>query len=235
MPHRFSGPWACFLVLLQVVTLAGCQCESAGRQSNQAMPFSDNSPLSTVQLLDSIAPYYPRWNTQQETLNDYIERYQQAPEFLALRRVCARALEHDDQWRALLHQLRALFPDHFIQDAVPPWDTIPSYQVVIGYDYPPGSDRSKYLVFRLSHFAPVFDYHEIDRDADEQRISVHQRPTLQAAPVARKIAREIVKHFEHRWLAPDVGKTPVPDLYVATLFPGEVTLADALFGESPTW
>lgn len=230
-----SRVWSVCARLIGLLVITGCRGESPERQNEQRMPVSQTTSLSAADLLDRISPYYPHWDPEKESLNDYLERYHQAPEFLALRRVSAHALEHNDQWRAFLRDVRTSFPGYFIQDAIPPWDTIPSYQVVIGYEYPHGSKQSKYLVFRLSYFAPVYDYHESDRDETLGLVKSHRTPTPEAAPVAGLVAAKITQDFGYRMLDPGVGATPVPDIHVGTLFPGEATLADALFGESPTW
>lgn len=195
----------------------------------------NTSTLSAAELLDRVAPYYPRWDREVESLDDYLERYHRSPELLALRRLCAHALEHDEKWRAFTGEVRGALPDVFIQDAIPRWDTVPSYQVVIGYGHPPGSGRSKYLVFRLSHLAPVYDYYEADRDEAMALVRSHRVASPEAQRIATLVADKIVQHFGYAFLDPDVGRTPVPDIYVGTLFPGEVTLAEALFDEIPSW
>lgn len=215
--------------------ITGCEDRSSRQQVESDLPASLATALTASELLDAVSPYYPRWNANRETLEGYVERYERTSEHALLKRVVAQALDDDAKWRAFLTGLRSVLPGYFIQDAAPPWDTIPSYQVVVGYEYPPGSGRDRNLVFRLSHFAPVFDYHESERDIDGSRTFFRQTPTPECAPIARRVALEIVRHFEHRHLAPSVGNTLVPQIRVGALLPGKVTLADALFSESPTW
>ncbi len=223
------------LACIGLLAFTGCRCGSSEPESGQGIPASIASSLTAAELLDRVSPYYPRWDPQAQSLERYIARYDDTNEHAALTRIVTRALDHDDRWRAFVRDLRAALPGYFVENAAPPWDSIPSYQVVIGYEHPPGSDRSKHLIFRLSHLAPVFDYHESDRDSDDQRVGFHQAPTSEAAPIARLVSHLIVKHFDHRYLDPRIGATPVPDTQFGWLLPGEVTLADMLFGESPTW
>lgn len=223
------------LACIGLLACTGCRCGSSEPGSEQGVLAPLASSLSASELLDRVTPYYPRWDPETESLERYIDRHRDTDEHAALKRVVARALDHDDDWQAFLRDLRAALPGYFVENAAPPWDTIPSYQVVIGYEHPPGSDRSKHLVFRLSHLAPVFDYHEIDRDSDDQRVGLRQTPTSEVAPIVRLVSHLIVKYFDHRHLDPRIGAMPVPDTQFGSLLPGEATLADMLFGESPTW
>lgn len=92
---------------------------------------------------------------------------------------------------------------------------------------------TRQLIFRLSHLAPVYDYHETEHTTKNQAaIAMHLAPTTEAGPVVSLIERQIARHFGYHRIAPEAGKTPIIEVGVGSLRPGEATLADALFDAS---
>ena len=216
--------------------LAGCDCNPSDIKLGASVwPSASDEPPSVGELLDVAYKYYPRWNPGKEPLNNYLVAYHHTPEVVALRTQVARVLGNDDKWQALIDDVRKAFPEYQVSDESAPTMDKPSFQLVI--DYAPKAAKSgeagegeKQIIFRLSHLAPVYDYHEADRASQGSApIAMHFSPTDTAKPVAKVVESKIARHFGYHRLPPSDANTPVLDIGVGSLRPGEVTLADALF------
>lgn len=179
--------------------------------------------------------YFPRWHPDRESLDDYLERLPHAPETKTLEDLVRRALDDNRAWNALLAEVREMFPDLWRYDGTPLGLDVPSRQLVLAYEYPPGSSRSRYLVFRLSFLAPIFDFYESEQDPETRIITRYLMPTPESSEIAQAIVAMITRRFGYTWLDPEIGATPVPGIAVGNLSPGRVTLADALFDGSRSW
>lgn len=199
-------------------------------------PRTDSRLAPQARELAAIAyRYHPRWHRKRESLDDYIERIPFATETLLREDLAAEKLARNRAWHGLLAEVKAVFPDYWVADARAPGVEIPSYQLIVGYEHPPGSGRGRHLVFRLSFLAPVYDFYESDQDSDTRNIERWLIPTPESRRIADKVFEIIPQHFAYTRLDPEVGATPMPDLVVGTLAPGQATLASTLFQASRTW
>ena len=196
-------------------------------QSMRAVP-------STQELVQLAYRYHPLFDPTREKLHEFRDRAPLSPELQELYDMVAKQLTDNHQWHALLADVQAQYPDYWLADGRPPVVDIPSYQLVLAYQ-PPGSIHSRYLSFRLSMLAPVFDFYETERASDHRIIARHPQPTPESAAVAEAIAAAIARHFGYNWLSPEVGATPLPGLWVDGHDPGDATLTDALFEGARRW
>lgn len=196
-------------------------------------------------LLAVVERYYPRWDPERETLDDYFERYEHSSEQARLRGVVwlARKQPH---WPTFLRELRQLLgEDHLVQSAIPPSLSIPSYQVVTSAADPTRPHRYRYIVYRMSHLAPVYDYYESTIGSRERQLgwSLHASPEVKE--LTARIESKIAEHFPgYQRIDPQLGKTPLPHHGVDMTIPAsaetshdldEATLAHALFDATRNW
>lgn len=156
------------------------------------------------------------------------------PETKALEDLVESEITDNSQWHAFLREIEAKFPDDWVADGRPPGVGIPSYQLVVAYELP-NSSRIHHLVFRLSFLAPFYDFYESERDTKTRDVVRYLRPTSASRARARAIGALITRRFGLVELDPEIGKTPVLGIAMGNLFPGKVTLADALFESSRRW
>ena len=218
------------------------------------MPAAGTSiPISRVPaddldaLLAVIGQYYPRWIPENETVDEYLERYEESPEQARLRGVASVAWRQP-HWSAFLRDVREALPEekgYLVQSAVPASMFIPSYQIVVGYRYSLEPSRYKYMVYRMSHLAPVFDYYESTTGSRDRQLAWSLVPAPEVRDVDALVVAKIEQHFPgYRRLDPGLGETPLSDLGVGGNLPtraesrfpfGKATLAHALFDESRNW
>lgn len=259
------------------LSLAGCgpgACSSPGHHERQKAPHvefrvleSHEIPRPTIEmpaaeagipisqavaddldaLLAVVGQYYPRWVPENETVDEYVVRYEESPEQARLRGVASVAwqLPH---WSAFLRDVHESLPEekgYLVQSAVPPSMFIPSYQIVVGHRYSLEPSRYKYMVYRMSHLAPVFDYYESTTGSRDRQLAWSLIPAPEVCDVDALITSKIKRHFPgYRRLDPELGKTPLPDHGVGGNLParaeerfpfGRAMLAHALFDENRNW
>ncbi len=211
-----------------------------------AIPVSKAAANDVDALIAAIEPYYPRWDPDRETIDHYVERYENSPEQARMRGVVALALRRP-HWREFQDEIRDSFASrgYFLSTAVPPSMFIPSYQIVLGVAINPSGSRYKYMVYRMSHLAPVYDYYESTIGSRERQLSRSLSPGPEISDLDAEIAAIIARHFPgYQRLDPAIGKTPLPYHGVGWHLPArtephprrtKATLADALFDQSRSW
>ena len=76
--------------------------------------------------------YYPTWKREDETVDDYLERYENSPETDRLKALVKDRVRDDGDWRGFLRDVERNMPgDVLVRDGRPPFGVIPSYQLVI--------------------------------------------------------------------------------------------------------
>ena len=217
---------------------SGCETEPAARHIDASGPqlaFPASQARDPDALLDVVSRYYPRWDPGRETLEAYVERYPSAPETQKRLELGRYALARQE-WSRFYQAVQQALPDLFVHTGMPPWPQIPSYQVVTSITYPPGTKRYKYIVFRMSYLAPVYDYYESDHRADDRRTAVSLTPSPAANTVVAIIERKIAEYFPgYQKLDPAFGERALPDIGLPVTLPGKGTLQQALFAEDRNW
>ncbi len=211
-----------------------------------AIPVSQAAADDLDALIAAIEPYYPRWDPERETIEQYLERYENSQEQARLRGVAALA-QRRPHWDAFQKEMYDTFGSkgHFVSYAVPPHLYIPSYQIVLKADITPSGSRYKCMVFRMSHLAPVYDYYESTVGSRGRQLSWSLTPGPEVSDLAAEIEVIIAKHFPgYQRLDPELGKTPLPHYGVDAHMPAlsephpwfrKATLVDALFDDSRNW
>ena len=209
------------------------------------IPVSDAAASDLDALLTVVERYYPRWHPERESLEKYFARYQHSPEQARMRGVVQLALQQP-RWPAFLRDLREILgEDRFLQSAIPPSLFIPSYQVVTSAADPIKPHRYRYIVFRISHLAPVYDYYESLTGSRERQLAWSLQPSPEVKELTERVESKIAEHFPgYRRLDPELGKTPLPHHGVDMHIPAttksshdldQAILAHALFDATRNW
>lgn len=207
----------------------------------------DLSPIErriADKLIAHVTKFYPVMDSSRETIDDYFEREDNAPQSERLRQLIRRRSEEINTWNACLLSMNTALKrdDLSIRNGTPPMFYIPSFQVVLHGKTTRGDLT---MVFRLSMLAPVHDYYEHTRDPVTREVQMSVVPTPETETIARTIRSVIATHYPgYRELPPRIGSTQVPgvmliDVTLPTSPTGlgerEATLAELLFEDTRGW
>ena len=197
-------------------------------------PQSDLEKRQVARLIALAVPYYPQWDRDRESLNDYLTRYSTSPEMVRQKALVARRVKHDKRWRAFLADVRSALPANAtVENGNPPFAVIPSYQIVVIADHPRGSIA---CVFRLSFLTSFYDYHENIRRRDGWLLETRLEPGREVQAIVDTVHRKIAQHYPaYHELPPRLGAILVPTMCPGNTPPDETTLADLLFEDSRRW
>ena len=245
--HRTHGA---LIVALVTVAALSCECKQSNSRENSSeilqrqvsgLPEPHSGESLTARERQHVASlkavlgrYYPTWERVDETVDDYLARYENSPERGRLKALVKDRVRDDGDWQRFLRDVERNMPeDVLVRDGRPPFGVIPSYQLVIQATRPRGLVA---LVWRFSYLAPVYDYYESTRDQNNLLVETRLAPSAETASLVNQVRGLIGKHYgDYRELPISVSTTLMPDMGTGNLSPGEATLADALFEDSRSW
>lgn len=203
-------------------------------EAYRRQPLSDAEKRQVEALIALAASYYPQWNRDKESLDDYVTRFRTSPETVRLEALVAKRVKHNRRWRAFLADVQSSSSSNItVQDGTPPFYSIPSYQIVVMTDHPRGGMD---ISFRLSFLASFYDYYETIRRDDQRLLERRLEPSPEAQAITDLVRSKIAKHYPaYRELPPKLGAALVHSMSTENLLPDDTTLADVLFEDARAW
>lgn len=203
-------------------------------KADWAPPFEQ---LTSTRLVEIAHAFHPRLDPARYTPAELEQRYQRAPERIAMEQLQHAAWQRIDTWRALVRAVRAELPEGYRGRDATAQGQDAAYFAVFSAPRDAAGSEDKLLVVHLGFLVPFYWYYEIHIRRVEypsgeklQREPLRDEVTPALAPVLALVEREIDARYGYRRISPAIAATKLPGLYVdGAQRPTVVTLADALF------